>query len=356
MLGNVSCGPAGRLVGALRPPGLPQPAHRAPTRRTPDLQDDIAASAAAGSLYVVATPIGNLSDLGQRAAATLRAADCVAAEDTRVTQKLLAHLGARPALLAAHAHNEPDAARRIVERLVRGQSVALVTDAGTPALSDPGARIVAAVHAAGLAVVPVPGPSAVTAMLSASGMGGGRFRFEGFLPTQAGAQRARLDELARCEMPVVLFEAPHRIAATLAALREACGHDRLVAIGRELTKRFEQIHRASLAEAVDWLAADADRSRGEFVLVLEAAAPQTDAAQDAGRLDDMLAALLEELPVSRAARLAARLLGLPRRQAYERALALHAGAAPTLPDSDADPARDDDDDADDADDGGAKAG
>ena len=142
------------------------------------MHDDVAAHAAGGTLYVVATPIGNLSDLGQRAAAVLRAVTCVAAEDTRVTHRLLSHLGARPAMLAAHAHNEPEAARRVVERLARGESVALVTDAGTPALSDPGTRIVAASHEAGFAVVPVPGPSAATAMLSASGLGGGgRFRF-----------------------------------------------------------------------------------------------------------------------------------------------------------------------------------
>ena len=300
------------------------------------VHEDGAAQAAAGTLYVVATPIGNLSDLGLRAADTLRTVACVAAEDTRVTHRLLAHLGARPAMLAAHAHNEAEAARRIAERLARGESVALVTDAGTPALSDPGARIVGAVHEAGFAVVPVPGPSAATAMLSASGLGsGGRFRFEGFLPTQATALQARLRELAGCDMPVILFEAPHRIAATLAALQAACGGDRLAALGRELTKRFEQIRRGRLAELVQWLGSDPDHLRGEFVLVLEAAAPvDADAAAEAKRLDDTLAALLEELPVSRAARLAARLLDLPRRRAYERALEL----AGTQPDAEAAPA------------------
>ena len=287
------------------------------------LQDDVAAKPAAGSLYVVATPIGNLSDLGDRAASVLRAVDCVAAEDTRVTQKLLAHLGARPAaMLAAHAHNEHEAAARIIERLARGESVALVTDAGTPALSDPGARIVAAVHESGLKVVPIPGPSAAMAMLSAAGIGGTRFRFEGFLPAQPGALSTRAKQLAASDVPVVIFEAPHRIKATLDALADACGSERLVAVGRELTKRFEQIFRGGLAQAVAWLAADADHARGEFVLVLEAAPPVSDDAADVARLDRTLGVLLAELPVSRAARVAAQLLDVPRKRAYERALEL----------------------------------
>lgn len=273
----------------------------------------------------MATPIGNLSDLGDRAASVLRAVDCVAAEDTRVTQKLLAHLGARPAMLAAHAHNEQEAAARIVERLARGQSVALVTDAGTPALSDPGARIVAAAHESGFKVVPIPGPSAAMAMLSAAGISGARFRFEGFLPSQPSALAARLEQLAASDVPVVLFEAPHRIGATLAALADACGGERLVAVGRELTKRFEQIFRGGLAQAVAWLAADTDHARGEFVLVLEAAPPAADDAADAARLDRTLGVLLAELPVSRAARVAAQLLELPRKRAYERALELAGG-------------------------------
>mgnify|MGYP002778420870 CR=1 FL=1 len=264
----------------------------------------------------------------------LRGVDCIAAEDTRVTQKLLAHLGARTPMIAAHAHNEPEAGGRIADRLARGESVALVTDAGTPALSDPGARVVAAVHSAGHPVVPVPGPSAAAAMLSAAGLGGGgRFRFEGFLPAQAGAAATRAAQLSQVDAPVVLFEAPHRIAATLAALRQACGGERMVAIGRELTKRHEEIFRGPLDAAVGWLAEREGRVRGEFVLVLDAAPVQAPDAQDDVELDRALTLLLEDLPVSQAARLAARLLQVPKNRAYGRALAL-AGAEPE-PDGDA---------------------
>jgi 16S rRNA (cytidine1402-2'-O)-methyltransferase len=289
----------------------------------------------AGTLYVVATPIGHLDDLSHRAEAVLRGVDCVAAEDTRVTQKLLARLGARPAMLAAHAHNEAEAAARVVERLGRGESVALVTDAGTPALSDPGSRVVAAVHEAGCPVVPVPGPSAAAAMLSAAGLGGGgRFRFEGFLPAAPSGLAARAAELAAADAPVVLFEAPHRIVATLAALRQACGDARLVALGRELTKLHEEIFRGTLEAAAGWLHAREGRVRGEFVLVLDAAPPTPAGDADEAELDRVLGLLLPELPVSQAARLAARLLDLPKNRAYARALALDAedGAAAVRPD------------------------
>lgn len=280
----------------------------------------------AGTLYVVATPIGHLGDLSARATEVLRAVDCVAAEDTRVSQTLLGHVGARPAsLLAAHSHNEHEAGARVVERLLRGESVALVTDAGTPALSDPGARVVAAAHAAGVRVVPVPGPSAATAMLSVSGLGGGRFRFEGFLPTQGGALAARLRAVAASDEPVVLFEAPHRIVETMDALRHACGDDRPAAIGRELTKRFEQLFTGTLARAVDWLQESDDHRRGEFVLVVGAAPAAEDDGVDGATLDRTLSALLAEMPASRAARLAAHILGCTRARAYDRALALGRG-------------------------------
>src|SRR5690606_16045893 len=216
-----------------------------------------------GSLYVVATPIGHLSDIGGRAAEVLRAVDVVAAEDTRTTRVLLEHLGAHPRTIAAHRHNEREAAQRIVAALAEGRSVALVSDAGTPAVSDPGARIVDDVRAAGHRVVPIPGPRAPIALIAASGLGEGPFHFEGFLPARAKARDERLAALARLPHPSVLFEAPHRIGATLAAIARLCGPGRRIAIGRELTKRFEEIHVCAAADALEWLDADPNRSRGE---------------------------------------------------------------------------------------------
>jgi 16S rRNA (cytidine1402-2'-O)-methyltransferase len=274
-------------------------------------------------LYVVATPIGHLSDVSARAADVLRQADWVAAEDTRLSAALLTHLGAAVGrrLIAAHANNEDAAAARIVERIASGASVALVTDAGTPGLSDPGARIVAAVHAAGLPVVPVPGASALTAMLSACGIVAGGFCFDAFLPASGAARDRAIETLIDRERPTVLFEAPHRIAGLLDALAARIEASRVLAIGRELTKRFEEIWLGTVGEAPAWLAAEANRVRGEFVLVL-AAAPAREDRADAAALDRTLRILLAELAPAQAAQLAAKLVGVTRRDAYQRALAL----------------------------------
>ena len=273
----------------------------------------------APGLYVVATPIGRLSDLGLRASDTLRRVDVVAAEDTRVARVLLDHVGARPTLIASHEHNEARSAQSIVERVRGGQSVALVSDAGTPGISDPGARVVAAAHAAGLPVIPVPGPSAVTALLSASGFLEPRFRFEGFLPTRARARRERLAQLARSDAVVVVYESPHRIVETAADLAASLEPDRLLVVGRELTKRFEQLHRCTAAELPAWLEADPDHRRGEFAIAFDAAPPAVSREQPA---DALLAALCTELPVRQAARIAARATGLRANDLYRRALAL----------------------------------
>ena len=274
-------------------------------------------------LYVVATPIGRLSDLGLRASDVLRRVDVVAAEDTRTTRVLLDHVGARPRqLVASHEHNEAGAAQRIVTFINDGRSVALVSDAGTPGISDPGARVVAAVHAAGLPVMPVPGPAAVTALLSAAGFAEPRFRFEGFLPSRPKARRDRLATLARSDAVVVLYESPHRIVETADDLAAALEPGRVVVVGRELTKRFEQIHRTTAAELPGWLAADPDHRRGEFVLAFDAAPPEV---SETGPADALLAALCEELPVRQAARIAARATGLRANDLYARALALRAG-------------------------------
>lgn len=275
-----------------------------------------------GTLYVVATPIGNLSDLSERMIQALREADWVAAEDTRTTRVLLDRAGSSARMLAAHRHNERASAERVVGLLTQGQRVALVSDAGTPAVSDPGCRIVSAALDAGIAVVPIPGPSAAIAMVSASGLVEGPFHFEGFLPSRPRARDERLAALARMAWPFVLFEAPHRIAGTLPAIAAQCGQERQVALGRELTKKFEEVHRCPAGEAAAWLAADPNRQRGEYVLVVAGAgeaAEETSAGLDPRRL---LAALLVELPPSRAVKVATRATGLPHRELYQMALEL----------------------------------
>jgi 16S rRNA (cytidine1402-2'-O)-methyltransferase len=274
--------------------------------------------AAVVGLYVVATPIGNLSDLSARAAAVLTQVDVVAAEDTRVARVLLDHVGARPRLMSTHMHNEAGSAQSIVARLRAGERVALTCDAGTPGISDPGARVVAAVHAAGLPVIPIPGPSAVTTLLSAAGLGDGRFRFEGFLPARSKARRERLRALAGSDVVVVLYESPHRIVDTAADLAAALEPARAVVIGRELTKRFEQVHRCTAAELSGWLDADPDHRRGEFVLAFDAAEPRS---SDTLAVDTMLRVLCDELPVRQAARLTARVTGLRANDLYRQALA-----------------------------------
>lgn len=279
-------------------------------------------------LYVVATPIGRLSDLSLRAADVLRRVDVLGAEDTRVSRQLLDHIGARPTMIACHAHNEARTAQALVERIRAGQSVALISDAGTPGISDPGARVVAAVHEAGLPVIPVPGPSAVATLLSAAGFLEPRFRFEGFLPARASARRERLQTLARSDEVVVFYESPHRIAETLDDLAGALEPERIVVVGRELTKRFEQIHRAAAATLPQWLADDADRRRGEFVIAFDAAAPVDRTQSDAAvPMDALLLAMCAELPVRQAARLAAQASGLRVNDLYKHALTLRGRAA-----------------------------
>ena len=266
-------------------------------------------------LYVVATPIGNLGDITLRAVETLKAADVVAAEDTRNTRALLAHLGISTRLVALHEHNERQGAERAIEWIREGKSVALVTDAGTPGISDPGALVVAAVRDAGLRVVPIPGASALTAALSASGLSFDGCVFAGFLPAKGAARREKLAALAAGPWAIALFEAPHRVADTLADLHEALG-DRDVVIAREITKRFETIERMPLAAASGRVREDPDRTRGEFVLVIEGKAP-------AGAADDplpVLAALLAELPLKTAVALAAKITGAKRNELYQAAL------------------------------------
>jgi 16S rRNA (cytidine1402-2'-O)-methyltransferase len=266
---------------------------------------------------VVGTPIGNLGDLSPRAVDALRAADVIACEDTRHTRKLLTHAGITgPRLVAVHEHNEAEQAARVVEWVEAGKRVALVSDAGMPAVSDPGQRVVAAVAAAGLPVEVVPGPSAVLAALVASGLPTDRFAFEGFLPRKGRERSARLRAVAHDERTTVLYEAPHRVRATVADLADACGGERRVAIARELTKLHEEVWRGTLADAEAAVA----EPRGEYVVVLDGAPPPSKAPKTD---DDIVAALHARLDAGEdrksAVAAVAEELGVPKRQVYELA-------------------------------------
>lgn len=280
----------------------------------------------AGALYVVATPIGNAADLTLRALWVLSRVDAIAAEDTRMTRPLLQRYGIATPLLAAHQHNEHAAAARIIERLQRGERVALVSDAGTPGVSDPGARIVADVRAAGLRVVPLPGASSALAALAAAGCSATGFRFIGFLPQPARARGRLLHQVCASEVACVLFEAPHRIVATAQALAAALPAERPVTIARELTKKFESIEKVPAAALPAWAATH--QARGEYVLVIDAAAPAASVETEAQQIDPTtqrwLDALAEALPAARAAAVAAQATGLGRDVLYA---ALVAGRA-----------------------------
>jgi 16S rRNA (cytidine1402-2'-O)-methyltransferase len=276
----------------------------------------------AGALYVVATPIGNLADITLRAIHVLTLVDAVACEDTRHSAPLLRLLGieGKP-LLAVHEHNEREAAADVLVRLARGERVAYVSDAGTPAVSDPGAALVAAAKAAGHRVLPIPGASSAVAALSVAGDApGGPFTFVGFLPTRGGDREKAVAALAATPHAQVLFEAPHRIDALAAALATACDA-RMVTVGRELTKQFETVASMPADALPAWFEADANRSRGEFVLVVHALAAAS-AAADRPAFEATLCTLLAALPLKQAVALTAELSGAPRNAVYERALAL----------------------------------
>lgn len=276
----------------------------------------------AGTLYVVATPIGNLADLSLRAVHVLSLVDAIACEDTRHSAALLRHLGLDKSLLAVHQHNEREAAHGVLARLARGERVAYVSDAGTPAVSDPGAALVAAVQKAGHRCMPLPGASSALAALSVAGdaLADG-FRFVGFLPPKGAGRSQRLGALADCRDAQVVFEAPHRIEALATALAEACG-PRTMTVCRELTKQFETVETMAAHTVPAWLRADPNRARGEFVLVLHAQPAGASDADEAGAHDAVLSALLAELPLKQAVGLAVTLTGAPRNALYERALAL----------------------------------
>lgn len=275
------------------------------------------------TLYVVATPIGNLQDVTLRALDTLRRVELIAAEDTRVTAKLLNHYGiVGKKLVPLHQHNEQRSAPAVIAALKAGMSVALTSDAGTPAFSDPGARLVEAVRVAGFPVVPIPGANAAAAALSASGIAQTHFLFYGFLPAKRAERLREIEALASAPWTLVFYEAPHRIVESVTDLAAKLGAARRIVIARELTKLFEAIHVCPLQEAALWMAAEPDRMRGEFVLLVDGAPPDTDAVRaDAVRV---LGILLEELPVRQAAALAARITGARKNDLYARALEMKA--------------------------------
>ena len=272
-----------------------------------------------GILYVVATPIGNLGDITLRAIETLKTVDAIAAEDTRHTSGLLSHFGISKKLIAVHEHNEQQSAKKLLIQLKAGENIALVTDAGTPAVSDPGAIVVKIVREAGIKVVPIPGVSAVITALSASGITQNGFYFHGFLPASGAARRKVLENLKSQTVTLVLYEAPHRIVECVEDLAKVLGGGRNITFARELTKTFETIYTCSASQASAWLQADANQQRGEFVLLIEPA-PAEQAQEISEEAQRVLKCLLAELPLKQAVALATEITNLKKNDLYEFAL------------------------------------
>ncbi|ALP52321.1 methyltransferase [Candidatus Tenderia electrophaga] len=277
-----------------------------------------------GILYLVATPIGNLGDMTPRALEVLNDVDLIAAEDTRHSGKLLQHFGVRTPCQAYHEHNERQLCDTLVARLQAGASIALISDAGTPLVSDPGYHLVQAARAAGLQVVPVPGASALIAALSASGLPSDRFVFEGFLPAKAAARRQRLAALADDTRTLIFYESTHRIENSLADMRDVFGIHRRAVIARELTKRFETIHGDALGALLVWVQGDPDQRKGECVILVRGAGKPETGEADA-EVQRLLRILMAELPLKQAAALAARISGQKKNAVYRLALALSTG-------------------------------
>jgi 16S rRNA (cytidine1402-2'-O)-methyltransferase len=276
-----------------------------------------------GTLYIVATPIGNLADLSTRARAVLQRADLIAVEDTRHSGRLLQEIGSRAALLSCHEHNEAQRTKVILARVQQGDTVALISDAGTPLISDPGFVLVREAHRRGLKVVPVPGPSALIAALSCAGLATDRFVFEGFLPAKTGARQQRLAELASETRTLVFYEAPHRILACAGDLCDIFGAAREATLARELTKTYETLVHGTLQSLRDLLQQDENQQKGEIVLVVAGAARREQALDAAA--EHTLRILLEDLPLKQAAALAARLTGLKKNLLYDVALGWQSG-------------------------------
>ncbi|SDS70575.1 16S rRNA (cytidine1402-2'-O)-methyltransferase [Halopseudomonas litoralis] len=276
--------------------------------------------ATTGTLYVVATPIGNLQDLTPRALEVLNSVNLIAAEDTRHSGRLLQHFGVQTPTTACHDHNERGKSLRLVERMLAGEDLALISDAGTPLISDPGFHLVRMAREAGVRVCPVPGACALIAGLSAAGLPSDRFAFEGFLPAKTHGRRQRIQELVAEQRTWMIYEAPHRLLECLEDLLDLLGSERQVVLARELTKTFETIKGAPLVELVQWVRADADQQRGECVLIIEGAAQSVDSDALDPAAERVLDILLTELPVKQAAALAAQITGLKKNRLYQLAL------------------------------------
>jgi 16S rRNA (cytidine1402-2'-O)-methyltransferase len=278
-------------------------------------------SANSGILYIVATPIGNLADLSSRAVEVLGSVDLIAAEDTRHSGKLMQFCSIQTPLQSLHEHNERELAPRLVEDMLSGRSIALISDAGTPLISDPGFKLVRLARQAAVQVVPIPGPSALICALSASGLPTDRFVFEGFLPAKRSARRNRLEQLGGETRSLVFFESSHRIVDCLRDCEAVFGAQRQAVVARELTKQFETIHGDTLEKLAQWVSGDPNQQRGEIVLLVQGRT-ETESHQVTPEAERILLMLLDELPLKKAAKLAARMTGVNKRALYERALHL----------------------------------
>lgn len=284
-----------------------------------NLKDTQSLENAAGSLYIVATPIGNLEDLSQRALDTLRNVDIIAAEDTRHSKKLLTYYNISRPLVSCHDHNEDKKAASFIEKIRKGLNIALISDAGTPLVSDPGYRLVKAAHEQGVSVVPIPGACAAIAALSAAGLPSDKFTFEGFLPSKSGTRIHQLQQLAFEERTMIFYEAPHRILACLDDMLAIFGAERQVALARELTKKFETIRLGSLSSLVEWSYGDSDQQRGEMVIIVSGFEKQNKTELSAEEKRTMKV-LLAELPLSQAAAIGSKLLSVGKKNLYDYGL------------------------------------
>lgn len=273
-----------------------------------------------GVLYIVATPIGNLGDITQRALDILRSVDLIAAEDTRNSQKLLNHFGIRASMMTLHEHNEREQADEIITKLQSGKSIALISDAGTPLISDPGYTLVSRIHAQGIKVTPIPGPSALIAALSVAGLPTDRFCFEGFLPAKTAARDKVLQSLRQETRTMVFYEAPHRLIDTLTSLRDVLGEDRIICLVREITKLYETIRKDSVAAILEWVSENPEQQKGESVLVVEGSTSRKPTNRVEIEVEALLSHLMQKMSLKDAASVAAAVTGQKKNALYERAL------------------------------------
>jgi len=273
------------------------------------------------NLYIVATPIGNLGDITSRAIEILREVDCIAAEDTRHSKKLLVHFNIKKPMLSLHDYNENERSKILLSRLQKGENIALISDAGTPLISDPGFRLVKMVREAGVTVIPIPGPCAAITALCASGLPTDKFIFEGFLPAKSSARTKRLGKLKTEPRTIIFYEAPHRVIFLIKELINIFGENRPAVVARELTKKFETIYSANLAEIKIWLESDKKQQKGEFVILLHGAKPTKEEKINEKDLQ-ILKTLLTELPVKQAASLTAKITGISKNELYKAAMEL----------------------------------